>query len=98
MNALAVIANLYLALFQLNASLSLVLEPEPPAVVMVPCPQGSEPVEDFPYTPMVASAVNILSPAEDSPPELLPDYARVDQPPKSSADCLLPRAFGPCTG
>ena len=67
---------------------------------MVPCPQGSEPIEDFPYAPMVKSdsAVNILSPAEDSPPEVLPDYARVDQPTKSSADCLLPRAFGPCTG
>ena len=27
-----------------------------------------------------------------------PDYARVHQPAKSAADCLLPRALGPCTG
>ena len=46
---------------------------------------------------MVTLPINILTP-EGSPPEALPDYARVDKPPKSEADCLLPRALGPCTG
>ena len=66
-------------------------------VVRVPCPPGSEPIEDFPYSPMVTPTIGILAP-EDSPPEELPDYARVDKPPKSGADCLLPRALGPCSG
>ena len=43
---------------------------------------------------MVTLPVSILTP-EDLPPEDLPDYARVDMPPKSAFDCLLPRALGP---
>ena len=74
------------------------MQPETPLprsdIVRVPCPPGSEPTEDFPYSPMVTLPVSILTP-EDLPPEDLPDYARVDMPPKSAFDCLLPRALGP---
>ena len=75
-------------------------------LVKVPCPPGSEPIEDFPYSTMVTPSISILTLPQDSPPlpvglpppPVLPDYARVDKPPKSDADCLLARAVGPCTG
>ena len=41
-------------------------ESSSPEVVRVPCPPGSEPIEDFPYQPMVTLPIGILK-DEDSP-------------------------------
>ena len=46
-------------------------ESSSPEVVRVPCPPGSEPIEDFPYQPMVTLPISILK-DEDSPQEELP--------------------------
>ena len=43
-----------------------------PEVVRVPCPPGSEPIEDFPYLPMVTLPIGILQDEDSLQTERLP--------------------------